>query len=110
MRGTIRTSIDQIIDRIVVTEDNTDRTKVGPDTNKIIGEEILGETWGAMVDKIVEESIDAIMEMTVMTEAGTGLEKGHFTETSNNTRNRSTSNSRSRSGLTVSTNRDRIQC
>ena len=34
-----------------------------------------------MVDKIVEESIEAIMEMTVMTEAGTGLGKGHFPET-----------------------------
>ena len=34
-----------------------------------------------MVDKIVEESIEAFIEMTVMTEAGTGLEKGHFPET-----------------------------
>ena len=34
-----------------------------------------------MVDKIVEESIEAIIEMTVMTEARTGLEKGHFPET-----------------------------
>ena len=33
-----------------------------------------------MVDKIVEESIEAIIEMTVMTEAGTVLEKGHFPE------------------------------
>ena len=33
-----------------------------------------------MVDKIVEESIEAIIEMTVITEAGTGLEKGHFPE------------------------------
>ena len=60
----------------MVTEDNTDKTKVGPDTNKIIGEEILEETCGAMVDKIVEESIEAIM-----TEVGSGLEKGHFPET-----------------------------
>ena len=34
-----------------------------------------------MVDKIVEESIGTIIEMTVMTESGTGLEKGHFPET-----------------------------
>ena len=33
-----------------------------------------------MVDRIVEESIEAIIEMTVMIEAATGLEKGHFTE------------------------------
>ena len=33
-----------------------------------------------MVDKIVEESIDTAIEMTVMTETGTGLEKGHFPE------------------------------
>ena len=33
-----------------------------------------------MVDKTVEESIETIIEMTVMTEAGTGLEKGHFPE------------------------------
>ena len=33
-----------------------------------------------MVDKIVEESIDTDIEMTVITEAGTGLEKGHFPE------------------------------
>ena len=33
-----------------------------------------------MVDKTVEESIETAIEMTVMTEAGTGLEKGHFPE------------------------------
>ena len=34
-----------------------------------------------MVDKIVEESIETIIELTIMIEAGTGLEKGHFPET-----------------------------
>ena len=34
-----------------------------------------------MIDKIVQESIEVIIEMTVMTEAGTGLGKGHFPET-----------------------------
>ena len=34
-----------------------------------------------MVDKIVEESTETAIEMTVMTEVGTGLEKGHFPET-----------------------------
>ena len=33
-----------------------------------------------MVDKIVEESIETAIGMTVMTEAGTGLERGHFPE------------------------------
>ena len=33
-----------------------------------------------MVEKIVEESTETTIEMTVMTEAGTGLEKGHFPE------------------------------
>ena len=33
-----------------------------------------------MVDKTVEESTEIAIEMTVMTEAGTGLEKGHFPE------------------------------
>ena len=31
-----------------------------------------------MVDKIVEESKETAIGMTVMTEAGTNLEKGHF--------------------------------
>ena len=31
-----------------------------------------------MVDKIVEECIETAKKMTVMTEAGTDLEKGHF--------------------------------
>ena len=33
-----------------------------------------------MVDKTVEESTEIAIEMTVMTEVGTGLEKGHFPE------------------------------
>ena len=33
-----------------------------------------------MTDKIAEKSIEIITEMKVMTEAGTGLEKGHFPE------------------------------
>ena len=48
--------------------------------------------------------------MKVMTEAGTGLEKGHFPEAITTIENRITSNSRSRSGLRASTNRDRIRC
>ena len=63
-----------------------------------------------MVDKIVEENIETIIEMTVMTETGTGLEKGHFLEIMATIENRSTSNSRSRSGSRASTNRDRIRC
>ena len=33
-----------------------------------------------MVDKTVEENIETAIEMTVMTETGTGLERGHFPE------------------------------
>ena len=33
-----------------------------------------------MLDKIVEESIESAIGMTVITEAGTGLERGHFPE------------------------------
>ena len=66
--------------------------------SKIIGEVILEETLGIMVAKTVEKNIEAAIEMTVTTEAGTGLEKGHFPEKNyDNNRTRSTSNSRSRS-------------
>ena len=33
-----------------------------------------------MVDKTVEENTETAIEMTVMTEEETGLEKGHFSE------------------------------
>ena len=33
-----------------------------------------------MAHKIVEEKIETAIEKTVMTETGTGLEKGHFPE------------------------------
>ena len=72
----IRTGIDQI----VMTKDNTDKIEVDPDINKIMGQETLEETWGVMVDIIVQESIEIIMEMTVMTEDRIGLESGHFPE------------------------------
>ena len=63
-----------------MTEDSVGKTGVGLDRNKIIGEVILEETCGAIVDKTVEESTDVATEMTVMTEAATGLEKGCFPE------------------------------
>ena len=79
-RGTIKTGTDQITGQVVETEDNTDKTEVGLETNKIIEEVILEEMQGAMEDKTVEESTEITIEMTVMTEVGTGLEKGHFPE------------------------------
>ena len=51
-----------------------------PRYEQILGEVILEETSRIMVDKIVEENIEAAIEMTVMTEAGTCLEEGHFLE------------------------------
>ena len=52
------------------------------------------------------------MKITVETQGGVGLEKEHFQETAILVEgiNRSKSNSRSRSGSRVSTNRDRISC
>ena len=43
-RETIRTGTDQITGEIVVTEDNTDKTEVGLDMNKMTGEVTLEET------------------------------------------------------------------
>ena len=48
--------------------------------SKILGEVILGETLEIMADKTVEENIEIAIEMTVMIEAGTGLERGLFLE------------------------------
>ena len=33
-----------------------------------------------MVDRIVQDNIETIIEMIIMIEVGTGLEKGHFPE------------------------------
>ena len=61
------------------------------------------------VGKIVEENIGiTVIEMIATTEAGIGLEKDHFSGDYGGNRTRSTSNSRSRSGSTASTNKDRI--
>ena len=43
MRGTTRTCTDQITGQIVMTEVNTDKTEVGLDMNRIIGEVTLEE-------------------------------------------------------------------
>ena len=43
IRETIRTGTDQITGQIVETEDNTDKTEVGIDMNKVIGEVTLEE-------------------------------------------------------------------
>ena len=44
IRETIKIGTDQITDQTAKTEDNTDKTEVGLDTNKIIEEVILEET------------------------------------------------------------------
>ena len=74
------------IDQIVETGDSIGKTEADPGMNKIIGEEILEviqRCIKTLKDKTVEESIEIITEMKVMTEVeiGTGLEKGHFPET-----------------------------
>ena len=75
----INEAIQTDIGHIVETEDNIDRTEVGLSMNKVI--EVISEVmqW-ILKDQIVEESIEIITGMKVMTEAGTGLEKGHFPE------------------------------
>ena len=76
---TISKAIKTDIGQIVETEDNIDRIEVGLGMKKII--EVISEvTQGILTDRIPEESIEIITEMKVMTEAGTGLEKGHFLE------------------------------
>ena len=42
-RGTIRTDTDQLTGQVMVTEDSTDKTKVGLDMNKSIRQVILEE-------------------------------------------------------------------
>ena len=80
IRGTIKIDTDQITSQTAEKGDSIDKTEVGPDISKIIGEVILEETSGIMVGKTVEENIEVAIEITVMTEAGTGLKKGHFPE------------------------------
>ena len=48
--------------------------------SNILGEVIFGEMLEVMVDKRVEENIEIAIGMTVITEAGKGLERGHFPE------------------------------
>ena len=59
-------------------EDNLGKKEVETDLSKAIGETI-GKIQEFMENKTVEESIGiTLIEMTVMTEVGIGLEKGHF--------------------------------
>ena len=66
----IRTDIGQIVE----TEGSIDKLEVGLDMNRITGEETSEETWGALTERIVEGNIETITGITVMIEAGTGLE------------------------------------
>ena len=70
----IRINIDQIVE----TGGSVDRTEAGLGMNKIIGEVTSEAMQAILTDKIAEGSIEIITEMKGMTEAGTGLEKGHF--------------------------------
>ena len=54
-----------------------DRGRPRYEQNYIV--ETSEETWGVMVDRIVEESIETIIEMSY-DRSRTGLEKGHFPE------------------------------
>ena len=61
-----------------------------------------------MVNMIVVENIETFIEMTVMTEAGTGLEKGQFPEIMATIEIGVQVIEGSRSGSRESINRDRI--
>ena len=65
-------TLEIMVDKTV--EESTDETEVGLGMNRILGEVILGETLEIMVDKTVEESTETAIEMTVMTQTGTGPE------------------------------------
>ena len=77
--------------------------------SKIIGEVILEETLGTMVDKTVEENTEIAIEMSYDRGRNRSREMSFPRKYSNN-RTRSTSNSISRSGSRASTNGDRICC
>ena len=111
IKKVIKIDIGQIVER----GDNIDKIEVDQSMNKIIEEQILEVMQGSikiMKDNTVEESTEVTTEMKVKAEIeiGTGLEKGHFLETSNDRNNGGTCNSGSRSGSRASTNRDRIRC
>ena len=56
------------------------------------------------------EEITGMKDIITITEIEVDQEKGNFTRNYNNSRDRSSSNSRLRSGSRASTNRDRIRC
>ena len=102
----IRTSIDKIVD----TEDSIERTEVGLDMNKIIGE---GNFRGNMRNFDRQNSQREYRNN--YRNEGYDRNKNRsrerlFSRSYSSNRNRSTSNSRSRSGSRTSTNRDRIRC
>ena len=78
-------------DQIAETEDNTDMTEAGLDMNRILGEVILEETLGIIVDKIVGETIEKALEITVMIEARDRSRERSFSRNYCNNRTRSTS-------------------
>ena len=79
----IKIGIDQIVE---IGEFNlVDKVEVDKGTNKIIGEEILEVMWEhtkILEDRIVEENIEVIIEMKIISEkeVEVGLGKDHFQE------------------------------
>ena len=79
-----------------------------------LGEEILEAIQECirikiLRDRIIEVDIEEIIGIKIMKEIGVGLQKDHI-QIILEENDRSHSNSRSRSGSRVSTNRDRIRC
>ena len=102
----IRTKIDKILE----IEDSIDRTEVGLDMNKIIGEVISEVTLVILTDRIIERKYRSNYRNGSYDRSRNRSKERSFSRNFSRNRNRSTSNSKSRSGLRASTNRDRIRC
>ena len=101
IQETIGIGTDQIRGQIAETEDNTDKTEVGLDMNKILGENI---------EETQEITAEENIGMTVIVRSRSRSRDRSFSRNYGNNRTRSTNQSRSRSGSRASTNRDRIHC
>ena len=107
-QGTIRTGTDQTIDQIVMTEDNTDKTEVGLDMNRIIGRgNLRGNMRSYSIQNSRGEYRNSYRNDSYDRNRNRSRERS-FSRNYHNNRTQNTSNSRSRSGSRASTNRDRI--
>ena len=95
----------EVVDQIVETEDSMETI----DLDITIETIIFKGTLECMEDKIIEENTEIICTMNIRGGRHRSRERTFLRNYGNN-RDRSFSNSRSRSGSRASTNRDRIRC